>query len=148
MSITSDELIDDIFNINPKTLSNCIFRNTEIYARVYKVYDGDTISVIFKFNKEFIKYSCRIVGIDTPELRTKNTEEKKLGIIARDYLRELVLEKIIKIKVLDFDKYGRLLINLYTPDDDKDISNMMVAKKLNGAFNAFICVCVYMLRCI
>ena len=144
MSITSDELIDDIFNINPKTLSNCIFRNTEIYARVYKVYDGDTISVIFKFNEEFIKYSCRIVGIDTPELRTKNTEEKKLGIIARDYLRELVLEKIIKIKVLDFDKYGRLLINLYTPDDDKDISNMMItggyAKPYDGGKKAKWCV--------
>lgn len=116
----------EIFNVNPKELSNCIFRDKNIYARVYSVYDGDTISVIFKFNDEFIKYSCRIIEIDTPELRTKNKEEKKLGIEARDYLRSLILDKIVKLNVLNFDKYGRLLVRVFT-DNNEDISKLMIS---------------------
>jgi micrococcal nuclease len=82
-------------------------------AKVVKVYDGDTIHVVFKHFDKFYKWNCRIAHVDTPELRTKNEEEKKRGYEVRDKLRELILNKIVKIKCGEFDKYGRLLIEVF-----------------------------------
>lgn len=81
-------------------------------ARIISVYDGDTIKAIFKYRGVYNTWSCRIIGIDTPELRTKNPEEKELGYKARDFLRGLILNKVVKIKCHDFDKYGRLLVDV------------------------------------
>ena len=82
------------------------------HARITSVYDGDTIKAIFKFRGVYNTWSCRIIGIDTPELRTKNLEEKELGYKARDFLRELVLNKVVQLKCHKFDKYGRLLVDV------------------------------------
>jgi len=122
-----NETVDkDIFNINPKDLKNCVYSNLTIYARVFKVYDGDTVSIIFKYNNDFIKYNCRINMIDTPEMKSKNIKEKEYAKKAKKYLADKVLEKIIKVKILDFDKYGRLLVELYDPDTNENINDMMV----------------------
>jgi micrococcal nuclease len=114
--------------INPDDISKFTFdtgRNK--YCRVYKVYDGDTISVIFRWHKQYIKTSCRIIGIDTPEIRTKNLEEKKLGIEARDFLRTLIFDKVVKIKLYKNDKYGRPLIDVFTLDG-QSIKDILIAK--------------------
>jgi micrococcal nuclease len=85
-------------------------------AKVVHVYDGDTIHIVFKYFDNFYKWNCRISHVDTPELRTKNEEEKRKGYEVRDKLRELILDKIVNVQCLEFDKYGRLLIELYIGD--------------------------------
>jgi len=117
----------DIFSINPKNLTKCIYKDLKTYARVYKVYDGDTVSIIFNYNNEFIKYSCRVNRIDTPEIRTKNQVEKEHALIAKKYLSDMILEKIIIVKILGFDKYGRLLVELYDADNGKNINDLMIS---------------------
>ena len=116
----------NIFDINPKVLSKCIYKNKKVLARVYSVYDGDTISIIFDHSDDFVKYNCRILGIDCPEIRAKNKKEKLHAINARNFLREHILEKIINIEIIEFDKYGRLLINAYLPDSGKKISDLLI----------------------
>ena len=98
------------------------------YAKCVKVYDGDTIHVVFKMpnNNECYKWVIRVNGVDTPEIRTRNKYEKTLGYKARDYLRSLILDKIIILQCLDFDKYGRLLGELYIEGNEKSISNQMI----------------------
>ena len=81
-------------------------------AKVVKVYDGDTVHVVFSYFNSFYKWTCRIAHVDTPELRTKNEEEKKKGYEVRDKLRELILGKIVQLHCLEFDKYGRLLVDI------------------------------------
>lgn len=81
-------------------------------AKVVKVYDGDTIHVVFHYFDKFYKWTCRISHVDTPELRTKDLEEKKKGYEARDKLRELIFEKTVQLTCQDFDKYGRLLVEI------------------------------------
>ena len=125
-----------------KDLMECSMKNTpyfslcdqEFTCKCVKVYDGDTITVIFKPFEQtsFYKFRIRLYGIDTPELRTKNKEEKKKGIIVRDFLRELVLDKIITIKCSDFDKYGRLLADLFICQDDKCSVNQMMIDNGHG----------------
>lgn len=85
-------------------------------AKVVHVYDGDTIHIVFKYFDNFYKWNCRISHVDTPELRTKNEEEKRKGYEVRDKLRELILDKIVNVQCLEFDKYGRLLIEIYIGD--------------------------------
>jgi micrococcal nuclease len=85
-------------------------------AKVVHVYDGDTIHVVFHYFNSYYKWVCRIAHVDTPELRTKNEEEKKKGYDTRDKLRELILDKIVTLQCLEFDKYGRLLAEIYMND--------------------------------
>jgi micrococcal nuclease len=101
-------------------------------AKVVKVYDGDTITVVFKHNHEYNKWNCRIYGIDTPEIKTKNAEEKKQAIIVRDYLRDKILDKIVTLECMGFDKYGRLLANVFY--NDKNIADAMIENNYAKAY--------------
>ena len=69
--------------LDPSTIDRFSFEGLERQSRVVKVYDGDTITILFRFNKQYYKTSCRILGIDTPELRTKNLKEKAAGYEAK-----------------------------------------------------------------
>jgi len=81
-------------------------------AKVVHVYDGDTIHLVFDFLGKTFKWHTRIAHVDTPELKTKNVEEKKMGYEVRDKLRELIDNKLVDIVCLDFDKYGRVLAEI------------------------------------
>lgn len=93
---------------------NC---NQMIPAKVVDVYDGDTITVIFLLNGNKdspFKIKIRILGIDTPEIRTKNPEEKRAAIVVRDYVKNMLLNQIITLEIKKWDKYGgRLDGNIY-----------------------------------
>jgi len=81
-------------------------------AKVVHVYDGDTVHLVFEYFGQLFKWHTRIAHVDTPELRTKNVEEKKKGYEVRDKLIELIQDKIVDIECLDFDKYGRVLAEI------------------------------------
>ena len=95
----------------------------EFDAKVVYVYDGDTIHVVFRIFNKYYRWNCRILGVDTPELRTKDEKEKQKGYLVRDKVKENFFEKIVKIKCYDFDKYGRLLIDVYLPKNIPDKKN-------------------------
>ena len=84
-------------------------------AQVLSVYDGDTITVMIDLGLSIkVRASCRLLGIDTPEIRTKSASEKKLAYKARDRLREMVLDKEVTLhSVAKPDKYGRLLVKVW-----------------------------------
>ena len=89
-------------------------------SKVVRVIDGDTIDVDIPMGFGIIKAKqrCRVNGIDTPESRTRNKAEKKLGLAAKVRMQELCAKECY-IESLDggkLDKYGRLLTNLYTLD--------------------------------
>ena len=117
-------------NVDPTSIEKFSYKGIITYAKVYKVYDGDTVKIIFEYRGELIKYSCRIFGIDTPEIRTKDLEEKRLGYLARDFLSSFLLNKVVKIELFDFDKYGRLLAKLYinVGGEEKNISDIMISE--------------------
>ena len=102
------------------------FDGISTYAKIVDVYDGDTIKIVFEYKGEFIKYSARLYGIDTPEIRTKDAEEKKRGYEARDFLRSLILDRVLKVDLLKFDKYGRLLATVY--DNGRSVVDLMVSE--------------------
>jgi len=82
-------------------------------GRVRSVYDGDTVRMDIDLGMGVWvqNHSIRLWGIDTPEIRTKDPEEKRRGYNARDALREMVLGEKVYIETFKdkSGKYGRLL---------------------------------------
>ena len=82
------------------------------YGRVIKVYDGDTFTIAFRtsYFGHIQRHSVRIADIDAPEMRG---EDKESGIRSRDFLRELILDKIVRVKIVKLDNFGRFLAHVY-----------------------------------
>ena len=85
---------------------------------VIKVYDGDTITISAQvvgdpFAPTYYKWSVRLRGIDTPEIKGKTQDEKDAAIVAREALSKKILDKKIFLKNIKYDKYGRLLADVY-----------------------------------
>lgn len=98
------------------------------YAKCVHVYDGDTVHAVFKLpnSDQCHKWVIRLMGIDTPEMKSKNTAEKTKATETCDYLRKMILDKIIVLDCLDFDKYGRLLANIYLEGTEKSINQNLI----------------------
>ena len=85
---------------------------------VHKVVDGDTIDadIDLGFNISLTK-RIRLAAVDTPESRTSNTYEKKLGLEVKEWLKKNLdgkKEILIKTELPDStEKYGRILGRLY-----------------------------------
>lgn len=95
-------------------------------ATVERVIDGDTIVlVIDKGFYDFSKKSVRLFGINTPELRSSNPEEKKKAKEAKSFLEGILTvgTKVI-IKSKELDKYGRPIAVIYL--DDVNINEVLL----------------------
>jgi endonuclease YncB( thermonuclease family) len=85
-------------------------------GQVIKVYDGDTITIATRLpykDSPLYRFPIRLKGIDTAEIKSKNENEKKNAIVARDALSELILHKTIIVKNIENEKYGRVLADVY-----------------------------------
>lgn len=102
-------------------------------ARISKVYDGDTVHAIFKVGNSYCKFKVRLSGIDTPEIKTKDADEKKRALEARDWLHTKVFGKIVTLKCKEFDKYGRLLADIIC--DGTCLNQKMIDLNLGYAYD-------------
>jgi|TARA_R100001132_G_C3264651_1_gene87845 micrococcal nuclease len=98
-------------------------------CKVERVVDGDTCDVILDLGFDILyKSRVRLYGIDTPESRTRNKDEKARGFLAKDFLQDAVdyAEKIvIQTKLKDSrGKFGRVLGEIVV--DGVNINNAMV----------------------
>ena len=120
--------------MTPPSRKSCYnFRVTEIN----KVVDGDTIDVTIDLGFDLYKKErVRVAGIDTPEKRTRDLEEKALGIDATNWLKEklestLAGDDELSVRtelVGGVGKYGRLLGWLYIGDADLSLNEQMIAE--------------------
>lgn len=100
-------------------------------CKVVKVYDGDTITVATKLpygNSPYYRFSVRLKGIDCPEMKTKNKDEKECASLARDFLRELIMDKMVVLKEIELEKYGRILAHVYL--NEVNVSDVLCEKRL------------------
>tara|TARA_B100001123_G_C15324332_1_gene1029009 strand:+ start:3225 stop:3650 length:426 start_codon:yes stop_codon:yes gene_type:complete len=125
MEINWNEVTD---SINELTLEN-----QSHVGKVVSVYDGDTVKIVFPFHETLYKWNCRLSRIDTPELRTRNKLEKIFGYNVRNKLREKILNKVVTVKCGEFDKYGRLLTELYI--DDESVNQWLIDNEYAFEYN-------------
>jgi micrococcal nuclease len=106
-------------------LNNVEYNDTTVftfpikYGKVVKIYDGDTITIAAKLpNTEgpIYRFSVRLNGIDTPEVKGKSVAERDLAKQAKGALHELLYGKIVELRNVANEKYGRILADVYVGD--------------------------------
>ena len=82
---------------------------------IVKVIDGDTVDIIIDLGFNLTKKErVRLAGIDCPETRTKDEEEKEMGIEAKQFLRRRLFDCVnLKVKTEKDGKFGRMLGWIY-----------------------------------
>ena len=113
-------------------------------TKIDKVLDGDTIDVTIDLGFDLYKKErVRVAGVDTPEKRTRDLEEKALGIDATNWLKakltetikgdeELIIRTELKGGV---GKYGRLLGWLYIGDAAISLNEQMIEEGYAWAYD-------------
>ena len=100
------------------------------------VYDGDTIKCDIDLGFSIIlkKQSVRSLGINCPEIRTKDEREKALAYEARDQLRHILEDaEVIALQSHGKGKFGRILGTLFA--DGKNVNDMMIDLGLARAYD-------------
>ena len=113
-------------------------------TKIDKVLDGDTIDVLIDLGFDLYKKErVRIAGVDTPEKRTRDLEEKVLGIHATDWMKDKLTETIKGDEELTIrtelkggvGKYGRLLGWLYVGDSTLSLNEQMITEGYAWAYD-------------
>ena len=113
-------------------------------TKIKKVLDGDTIDVVIDLGFDLAKTErVRIAGVDTPEKRTRNLEEKSLGIDATEWLKKKLTDTIKGEDELTIrtelkggvGKYGRLLGWLYVGDSTLSLNEQMITEGYAWAYD-------------
>jgi endonuclease YncB( thermonuclease family) len=150
--------MDDIkLLLNKKKTSDVLLfslNTIKTFGKVVEVYDGDTCKIILYYNQDFYKINCRLNGLDTPEIKPLLSKiNRDIEIInaykSRNKLIQLCTNcdcdinsmekkinnlldtnnKIIYIKCFEFDKYGRLLVELYDNDNYEKSFNEIIIEE-------------------
>ena len=113
-------------------------------VKINRVVDGDTIDVSLDLGFSLTKKErVRIAGVDTPEKRTRDKEEKTLGIDATNWMKQKLTETIKGDEELvirtelkgGVGKYGRLLGWLYIGDDEFSLNEQMITEGYAWAYD-------------
>ena len=127
--------------MTPPSRKSCYnFRVIEIN----RVVDGDTIDVTIDLGFDLYKKErVRVAGVDTPEKRTRDLEEKALGYDATKWLTDKLEsavsgsdDLVIRTELVGgVGKYGRLLGWLYVGDSDVSLNEQMIAEGYAWAYD-------------
>lgn len=123
-------------------------------ARVVSVYDGDTLTLVIPFKNDYYKFNCRMMGIDTCEIKSKLQKNKDTAIRARNRVLQLLgvpindidialtrpkiqnmlAERVYTcwIKCYDTEKFGRTLVDVRVAPDmtSQTIAQILINEKL------------------
>lgn len=139
MSATQEMLnVEEFAGLNMAAIPEFSLNGKKLFGRIVSVYDGDTITVALNVFGNYYKFSVRLAGIDTCEIKSKDEALKKHAVAARNRLISIVcglpmdevaakklmsrkeictfFEKntiIVSLDCQEFDKYGRLLAKVF-----------------------------------
>ena len=99
-------------------------------AKLQRVVDGDTCDALIDLGFDtWVKKRIRFKGVDTWESRTRNLEEKKKGLAAKAYTKDLLEnsdEGKFVLKSYGIGKYGRVLAELFVKGHEKSVNDLLV----------------------
>ncbi len=116
----------------------------EYECTIVKVIDGDTarVNLNLGFNTWINNETVRFYGIDTPESRTRDLEEKKFGLYAKSVVERYLpvgSKQIIRTHKDGVGKYGRILgeFVIYDAEEDRQttINEYMIRHKIGVAYH-------------
>jgi len=97
-------------------------------VKISKVVDGDTVDVDIDlgFSTVLKKQRVRMMGIDTPESRTRDLVEKKFGKAAKAHLKKILQAENITLVSHDKGKFGRILGELFVNGEEISVNQRMI----------------------
>ena len=103
------------------------FAGQTMYGKIVDVYDGDTCTAVVKINGFFQKIKVRCSGYDSPEMKPKKDmpgreEYIKSAVASKEALSSIILNKVVKLQIHGFDKYGRFLATVFVRRWFKDLN--------------------------
>ena len=162
MMCSNQSLLEDCTKETPE-FSLC---NMVLMGKVVECYDADTCKIVLPVQNNIYKFTCRLNGIDTPEIKPRKDKPNRDNEIlwakrARSELLKMIInndafnnleikkdevinvlkdnKKLVKVKCLEFDKYGRLLIELYNNDEEiifnKSFNSLLIEKNVAVAYD-------------
>jgi len=115
----------------------------EYKCKVKRVVDGDTMDVVLDLGFDIL-HACRVrlAGIDTPESRTRDLDEKARGKLSKAYLKESIKGKkvVLKTKLKDSrGKFGRVIAEVWAEFEKgslRNVNELMVKEAYAVVYNA------------
>jgi endonuclease YncB( thermonuclease family) len=124
-----------------KSISEFSLENNKVLCKIVDVYDGDSVKAVFYTFGKLHKWSVRLKGINTPELRPSRKLENRNEIIqhakeSRDHLKKLFEENNNLVYILcdDFGKYGRLIGTFFIDENTSDFESSINYKMIEDGY--------------
>ena len=99
-------------------------------CKLVRVVDGDTADAMIDLGfKTWVKARIRFMGVDAWESRTRNLEEKKKGLAAKAYVKDLLEnsdEGKFALKSYGVGKYGRVLADLFVKGHESSVNQLLI----------------------
>ena len=108
-----------LINVNNKDIKLYSLQGKRFNCKIVDIYDGDTCTIVIRNRGELQKYKLRMNGYDSPEMKPpKSNKNRNKEIIeakkAKKALGDISGHGILILECGGWDKYGRLLGDLYT----------------------------------
>ena len=103
-------------------------------GKVVRVKDGDTVVIAPVLGGQF--FTCRLYGIDTPEIPHRGKPGQPYGYEAKDFLKSLILGRVVTVKTTGRKTYGREICHITL--NGKDINLEMVKKGYAWAYRRYL----------
>lgn len=103
-------------------------------AKILEVIDGDTLDIVIDLGFEVsYKIRVRLLGVDTPEIHSKDLEIKKSGLISKKFVEDWVgrnPEVIVSTVKDKTEKYGRILATIRPLTGNDALNDLLIKEKL------------------
>jgi endonuclease YncB( thermonuclease family) len=157
-----DSVENKLKSLCDKDVAEFTLKGRTFIAKVVDVYDGDTCKTLVPLESGIVKFSCRLVGLDTPEMKppmNKPNREKEViaakqcrnrliqlatncpigieTVLKKDEVKSLLDKntKLVSIQCDEFDKYGRLLVKMTEIDSSKTFNQVLIDEKLANVYD-------------
>ena len=153
-NVNNRKMMNELKHIKSADIEEFTLNGMKTIAKVVEIYDGDTCKIVFPLDNKLVKYTCRLQGLDAPEMKPllsninrenemKHAHESRNRLIQlatnckieiacdekKSFIKELVNNntRIIYVELFEFDKYGRLLIKIYENDRyEKSVNQILI----------------------
>ena len=134
--LTLTEKRRQLMNATYKETPKYTIKNYKTWAKVIRIYDGDSCYVALFIEDKMVKIPCRLQGIDTAEIRSDNPREVMHAKRAKEFLTNIVSDKLMWVHIHKTEKFGRYLTTLYNNKTESiNVSQLILGAGLGYEYN-------------
>jgi endonuclease YncB( thermonuclease family) len=161
MTTIPEKIKHQLQAIKNSEIAEFTLNNVVTYGKIVEIYDGDTCKLVLHVHNGLQKFNCRLMGLDTPEMKPLKSKEHREEEIAKahqcrnrviqlatncpctltDIIKKPECQKLmdqnttlVKVHCHEFDKYGRLLVTIFPLHGDKSVNDLLISEGMAYAY--------------